>query len=131
MDFWGDEVNEKGMGFQLYSSYFYTIASNGGANRWSTGFSPAAGTWYFIAQTFQTNSVKTYVNGALVNTNSITLTQQTGLDFKVGRCSNGSFFSGYANGIVDDVRIYNRALSAAEIYELYEGGNTNQLSESF
>jgi hypothetical protein len=32
------------------------------------------------------------------------------------------------NGIMDDIRIYNRALSAAEIQELYQEGTTKQLT---
>jgi hypothetical protein len=33
----------------------------------------------------------------------------------------GSGFDGWFNGTIDDVRIYNRALSASEIWRLYNG----------
>lgn len=121
MDIYGDEVNYKGMGFQVYSGHFYTIVSTGSSpHRYSIGVSPSANRWYHVVQVFETNSVKTYINGELKNTSNYTLAKQTDLTFKIGRSSNGSYFSGYFNGKIDEVRIYNRALSPAEVRALYE-----------
>ncbi|MCE7886342.1 MAG: LamG domain-containing protein [Alphaproteobacteria bacterium PRO2] len=64
----------------------------------------------------------TYVNGALVTSDTISATfdsVSTSTHAAIGASSGGNhpFL-----GKIDDVRIYNRALSAAEVEILYEGG---------
>ena len=83
----------------------------------------AANKWYHLVLTYDgTSGLYGYVNGvqdkvqagpdgALAN-NTGTLSIGTDLDF------GGRFF----NGTIDDVRIYNRALSAAEVKQLYNQG---------
>ncbi len=44
----------------------------------------------------------------------------TGRDLHIGRRSTY-----YLKGLIDDVRIYNRALSAGEIEDIYKGKNTS------
>lgn len=67
---------------------------------------------------FVTSDIKAYVNGVLVNT-----VAQTGIviagtgPFKVGGYSTNVGLP--ANGYLDEFRFYNRALSAAEVAELY------------
>ena len=55
-----------------------------------------------------------YVNGTQVAT-----TGDTGT-VSIGTVKIGTFTSGfYVNGLIDDVRLYNRALSAAEVLAIY------------
>ena len=83
----------------------------------------SVGAWYHVAGTYYkaTGEQKLYVNGLLVSTrihpagNTIVpLTFYS--DMRVGhsRVNNG-----YFNGIIDDVRLYNRALSDQEVMNLY------------
>jgi hypothetical protein len=78
-------------------------------------------TWYFIASTFDGTTLKTYANGSLIDSAAFSTTITTnqmpltiGADF-VG---DQEFF----NGKIDEVRIYNRALSDTEIGALYKNG---------
>jgi len=77
--------------------------------------------WYHIAGTYQANdNVKIYVNGVLESTTSISLTRNTTSGgFWIGQSCiwPGRFF----NGIIDEVKIYDRALSAEEILAEYTG----------
>lgn len=92
----------------------------------STIFStqPIANTWMFIASTFDGNSVRNYVNGVLVATNSF-----TGL---IDSCVGGNLRFGYGwnnypfafSGLIDDISIYNRALDSCEIQQLFKQNNT-------
>jgi hypothetical protein len=78
--------------------------------------------WVFVAGTYDGTTANAYVNGAVVGTNSISGTSYTGYggaDVLVGGTA-GSYTS-YFNGMMDDVRIYNRALSAPELTRLYAG----------
>ncbi|MCQ6254750.1 DUF2341 domain-containing protein [Methanocaldococcus sp.] len=75
--------------------------------------------WYFVALTYDSSQhvIKLYVNGNLVREVYETrppLDHTT--DFYIGSYGARSFF----NGTIDDVRIYNRALSEEEIKALYQ-----------
>ncbi len=71
--------------------------------------------WYHIAGTYQANNyIKIYVNGVLEKTTSIGVTRGTNPNnFSIGPSLifPGRFF----NGTIDEVKIFNRALSAGEI----------------
>jgi len=77
--------------------------------------------WHHLAGTFDGRYVKIYYDGELKNTRDIGFTvsiRQNSGDLWIGRI-NGSYFY----GIIDKVRIYNRALTATEISKLYKGQN--------
>jgi hypothetical protein len=87
------------------------------------------GGWHFIAAVYDpsTPAMKIYVDGALNGTNTVNppLSLYNGTqNVNMGRKSDAS---GYFNGALDDVRIYNRALSASEIAQIY---NYNPLSRT-
>jgi len=65
---------------------------------------------------------KFYVNGVLVNSrdNGAGGTGDTINGFMIGR--NTLIAENYFNGLIDDVRVYNRALSASEVKQLYNMG---------
>lgn len=73
--------------------------------------------WYQAVGTFDGYTMKLYVNGAYVNSKTqVTLDDSTGA-LRIGRQKSG--FDRYFNGTIDEVRVYNRALSAAEVQTLY------------
>jgi len=77
---------------------------------------PAAiNTWYHLAVVSESNSVqKLYANGFLIGTANLGPQTFAGT-LRVGKMQNtGTFF----NGLIDDVRLYNRALSQPEIQAL-------------
>lgn len=76
----------------------------------------AAGTWSHVTLTCNSASETTaYVNGGSPVSVSVSVayTSQTGVTLA------GSVAGFYFNGTLDDVRIYSRALSAADVAELY------------
>jgi len=79
------------------------------------------GVWYQIAGTYDGHSLKTYVNGVLDRQIAVTGTMDsTAYSLNLGKTADG--IANYMNGLIDDARVYNRALSAAEIAALYNGG---------
>ena len=83
---------------------------------------PTPGQWYHVAMTCDFNTdktVKLYIDGKLISTSPAVGTAirsaHTTIDIG-GRTPNASYF----NGIIDDVKIYNRALSEEEIRKPYE-----------
>ncbi|MFN0131796.1 MAG: LamG domain-containing protein [Phycisphaerales bacterium] len=77
------------------------------------------GQWYHLAATWDGTTVRLYVNGVLDNTPTARAAP-IGIDTRVlniGGRSGGERF----NGIIDDVRLYSRALTAAEVAALAQG----------
>jgi hypothetical protein len=80
------------------------------------------GTWYHLAVTFTSSSLIQYVNGVASTPKT---TGATGLSFVALRLGSYTNFlnnnAGYvsADCVLDDVRVYNTALTAAQIQEIY------------
>jgi hypothetical protein len=75
------------------------------------------GGWHHVAvmQDGVAGTTSLYVDGAVVNTGLATACNGTGPLWMGGSYGESEFF----NGAIDDVRLYNRTLSATEIAELY------------
>jgi hypothetical protein len=89
-------------------------------SEWVAGTSPVRpGVWFFVAGTYDGSVLKVYVNGVLEGTVPASGTiSNIGRDLTIGGNVN-SQFPYRVNGVLDDIRIYNRALSEDEIRELY------------
>ena len=79
--------------------------------------------WHLVTATFDGSFIRIYVDGksdATPVTQVSTSLSTNSYGFKIGRNANdqGPSFGAFT-GLIDDVRIYNRALSAAEISKLY------------
>lgn len=89
-----------------------------GAQKLATGPILATDTWYHAVGTFNTanDQIQIYVNGATGTPNSSALASLDSIgNVDVGGESPGARF----DGVIDEVRIYNRALSTTEITEHY------------
>ncbi len=88
--------------------------------RTSGGLVPT-NTWTQVAGTFDKSNglLNVYLNGVLVqsltNTN-VAFTSSTACDLLIG----GRLYNTPLDYLLDDIRIYNRALSPTELFELYE-----------
>jgi len=83
---------------------------------WEQGI-PILNEWYFLAFTYDGATMKFYVNGQLKSSASVTgLLKSTNRPFSIGSDNgNQKFF----NGLIDEVILYNNALTAQEINDLY------------
>ena len=77
-------------------------------------------TWYHITGTFDGSTMNIYFNGQFYNSLNVSGTLGSNYaDLKIGRNASGHFF----NGNLDDIRIFNRAITDNEVLQLYnEGG---------
>jgi len=75
----------------------------------------AAVTWTHLAGTYDGTTVKVYVNGVLAG--SAPASGSIGVSGSPLSIGGTAAYGEYFNGRIDDVRIYNRALSAAEIQQ--------------
>jgi hypothetical protein len=79
------------------------------------------GTWYHFAGTFDGDTLRVYVDGALEGETDIGVDiAPSDLDLWIGADDNGRLTDSFP-GVIDEVRLYDRALDAGEIGELLEG----------
>ena len=84
-------------------------------------------TWNYITVSWNGNDAKFYLNGALLETGTVTVAPDTSAgDLEIG-FSRDNWSGAYADGALDDLRLYNRALTDTEIAALYgaSGGTCN------
>ncbi len=82
-----------------------------------------ANTWYHLTATYDGETLKAYKNGQLItsNTNPSGNSDSSTYSMKIGRHAvNDDYF----NGAIDEVRIYNYALSSQEVLALYNAGQS-------
>lgn len=118
--------------------YFFLTPSNGnemrlvlknGGEEQILSTTKATTGWHYIAVTLAPNAVTLYVDGKATNSTSITLRPS---DFHPKRNYIGRsqfiadpFFVGY----IDDLRIYNYALSANEVETIRNGGKVTSITQ--
>ncbi len=76
------------------------------------------GQWYNLVYTYDGINAKMFINGVLINSRpkAVTFTPNT-YDIYIGKDANTSF-PYYFNGVIDEIRIYNRALGPGAIKQL-------------
>ena len=105
-----------------------TFISNGGSSDVQTpsSINVATNVWYHVAVVYdRSDKVYLYINGTLDSSATISQFQsvnfQSSYNFRIGSygdaANNPSYFF---NGLISNLQIYNRALSAEEIRSLYE-----------
>ena len=105
-------------GFYLNGS---TLNFWGNGNDINTGYTINLNQWYNIVITYDGTNVGMYVNGAEILTPTPPPAPlNTGTSgMLIGRSYNGDQYP----GLVDDVRVYNRVLTASDVYALYLSDN--------
>ncbi len=87
-------------------------AGGGGNNLWGET-ELSLNTWYHIAATYDGSKFKIYLNGVLVNetASSVALVKDV-IPIQIG---GRTYRNIYSKGVIDEVRLYNRALELSEI----------------
>ena len=113
-------------GIQVWSSYgnngVLTVRTQGGNE--TTIVTPNANQWYHLCVTYDIiNGARIYLNGSLTATISDT-TNLSGIQYlRIG--ANFSAATQYYKGSLDQLRIFNKALSSSEVTTLYGENNTS------
>jgi len=86
------------------------------------GPSMPAGQWIFVAITYSGTVGKMYINGSEVDNSTVTHASPIGntANFRIGKSPSGIY---PVYGIIDEVGLWNRVLTSAEITQLYNNGN--------
>lgn len=106
-------------GTQEAGAYTYTGVENGGQGYSYLGntggpysYFFTIGRWYFVGLVADGSTVKYYVDGTQVDTRTYTSDATATQPFLIGRV-----FAGHnINGLIDEVRVYNRVLTPGQLY---------------
>ncbi|MFH1641356.1 MAG: LamG-like jellyroll fold domain-containing protein, partial [Nanoarchaeota archaeon] len=97
-----------------------------GADTWGTSGVIVNNKWYFVCGVHSdaANSNYIYTNGALdTSKGSVGDNCDPGMPYTtIGAGSETTFYTGFFNGTIDEVAIWNRSLTAPEIKDMYLGG---------
>jgi hypothetical protein len=115
-------INYWQYGWDIYISegslYFGT---GNGAASWATISAPiSTNRWYHAVGVRDSSGIlHLYLNGVAVGT-----PVNAGLGYlsSVGEFGDGYLYTTWLNALIDDVRVYNRALTATQIAAMYNGG---------
>jgi len=116
---WGLELFGNGYGGgQGNNLTFHNTDGSASVNCVASEVSLIPSITYHVAATAENNVAKIYMDGKLIKTcqNMLGIPPTINSDIVIGSTITGA---AYFNGIIDDVRICNRALSDAEIQQLY------------
>ena len=83
----------------------------------STSTPPSLGVWHHVAYTYDGTTHKLYIDGALVCTSTAAPNAHAVTRAQLGAYNSGGSF----NGGLDDIRIYNAALTATQVANLAAG----------
>lgn len=108
--------------------FVYNIALGyfNGAWRTTSGITPSLNTWTYFAGTYNGTILRQYTNDTEVSNLSYTGTSQSGGEIRIARRwdESSTTASNYLRGSISIIRIYNRALSAAELLQNYNAQKT-------
>lgn len=88
-----------------------------------TGLQMPLNAWTHLAGTFDGSTFRFYVNGLLVSSAAGSLGSHAGSGIEIARSGT---CGGLFQGLIDEVAIFNRALSAAEIAAIYAAGTAGK-----
>jgi hypothetical protein len=123
----GSQTNMNLLGKRVAScgSFEYQMAMDGASGglqfggssggKVATGFLLPSNTWVHLAATFDGTNFQFYTNAVLVGTGTGTLGPTNSAPLTIGGSANCPPFA----GLLDEVSLYNRALSASEILDIY------------
>ena len=117
---WGVYLFSEGNGTQGVFGDLNGPDGNGTTTSLTTTSQTFLNNWHNIVTTYNGASINVYIDGILTNVQPYTLAMNTlgnsGISIGVSNQANG-YWDPY-DGKIDDIRIYNRALTLSEIYYL-------------
>jgi hypothetical protein len=117
-----DEIGHYAIGqeYNVPLTFQFEIAGSGGAVELDSNIAVNDGQWHHIVGVYDDSVLKVYIDGVEENamSGSNSLTGSTAGGLTIGQRGSGNIIG----GIIDEVRIYNQALTEPEILAAMEGG---------
>ena len=110
----------------IFQANYGSVAGGSGSATWSSNTALTAGQWHHVAVTYDGSNVQFYLDGQLDGTHQANVTFGTNNEALVlgADLAGGSHF----DGDLDDARVYDRALTAEEVGQLFTGESGTVIS---
>lgn len=95
----------------------YEVVDSGGASNFDSPITLSENLWYSSAMVYNGTHIRGYLDDDLQGTVSANIASSSGSDLFIGSRRNGG---DNFDGLLDEVRVYNRSLSQGEVQRLYE-----------
>lgn len=115
-----DNDNGLRVGINGSDNFYYELEDSGSIDGTTISSSPATGQWLFVACTFDGSTMVAYLDGSQQDSQSSSGSGSDPFDLTIGAYEGGSDVT---DGNIDDVRIYDKALSSTEVSNLYNNGS--------
>jgi hypothetical protein len=126
---WKNKTSDNTREYQMYynateNNLYFVLSTAGTTGVGKTfSFTPTAGTWYYIVFVFDNGTGRVYINGSEIGTGKafgFTTTYNSANPLQIGAGASGANAS---DAVFDEFGFWSRALSGAEVTELYNNGN--------
>jgi len=108
---------------------YFGIRNGSTSSLYSTTAMPSDTNWHHYVATFTSGTAKIFIDGSQV------AGTQSGSNPSTISSTSGSFFIGrnggdnkYTDGLLDEAALFNTALSASDVTDIYNGGLPNDIS---
>jgi fibronectin type 3 domain-containing protein len=95
------------------ATHYQLTMNQGMSNYLDSGQNPVAAVWQHLAVTFNGTTARFYIDGVEVANRAVSVGIGASNSWRIG--AYGSTPGGFFDGLIDEVRIYSRALSATEV----------------
>jgi len=95
------------------ATHYQLTFNQGLSNYLDSGQNPVGGTWQYLSVTFDGTTARFYINGTEVANRAVTVSAGSSNSWRIG--AYGGTPGGFFDGLIDEVRIYNRALSPTDV----------------
>lgn len=126
---WNASGNQRSYVFQVTTAGVIDgiLSSNGTATTRATGASSlGTGAWRHLAMVYNGTDIRLYLDGNLDSNGASNPAAYTGgifngnADFRIG--AHGTTVTQFFDGLIDEVAVFNRALSSTEISDIFNNG---------
>lgn len=120
-------LDNRAFGIYVYNQEVIWSVHDDNNTQYNNVSSFSLGNWVNVVGTWDNGIQRIYINGVLIasSTRAFSRINYSSATFLIGAADRG--VNNFFNGDIDDVRIYNRALSEDEIKLLYESYNSRLL----
>jgi len=87
-----------------------------------SGGTPTTGVWTMLTFTFDGSNIEMFIDGSSVDTNTAS-GGHTNENVSIGQIFGFTDTQNYFDGKIDDIRVYDKALSSTEVSDLYNNGS--------
>lgn len=123
LDFWDNpfdnSCNIVDTGKNVFGGYTGTVTVSNANTVWRYSPTIVTQTWYCVVITYDDTAFRMYIDGVLkhtvARTGGSTGTSTNGLAIGANRYGNYTQYPYWLNGVIDDLRLYNRVLTPAEV----------------